>query len=467
MICHRPLGKQHAKEEAKIDHLGDFLAQTFTGKFYYTIRELSNRCAEIWALLSLQTEVYLDLGSPWDIPQAGYDHAWDAHGGDTWLHQHVIRNYTDCWQNRLANGEMDGSMCDIGTSRWFNYYLEGLYWSVRNAPHIEGVYYDGINFDRKSMRRIRKTIEAAAKEAGLSVPLLDFHTGQVAANPSAVSYLSHFPYADSAWNGEGFGPNFASGPTGWLVGFSSFIFGIASDRLDYGTSKNNDYKGMLYGAYHRNNALSYSLWKLWDAVEIEKMTMIGWWEDDAAVTATSTLIPPPAPAPPPVPSPPSAWKRYPHMVFGADCPNVTPCLCRLPTVNDGHLCKCSLCCPAGGHSILNVTLAQCEAGCLGQAVVTNHKSGVSCTGINYSPSSMGCVYRGGPPKTMPATPNAQNDAYTYTGPPITGGVRGGGSGAGKEVVPVSTIASGCADERKADPAAAGSGGGDPSSESAL
>jgi hypothetical protein len=124
-------------------------------KFYYTIRELSNRVAELWALLSLQGEIYLDLpNSPWTVPQKGYNHEWDAHGGDVWLHQHVAEGYTPCWQNPLANGDMDGAMCDIGTSRWFNYYLEGLYWSVRHSPHIEGVYYDGINFDRKSMSRL-------------------------------------------------------------------------------------------------------------------------------------------------------------------------------------------------------------------------------------------------------------------------------------------------------------------------
>ena len=83
--------------------------------------QLSNRVAEIWALLSLQGEVYLDLpDSPWTVPQKGYAHDWDTHGGDVWLHQHVAEKYTPCWQNPLANGDMDGAMCDIGTSRWFN-----------------------------------------------------------------------------------------------------------------------------------------------------------------------------------------------------------------------------------------------------------------------------------------------------------------------------------------------------------
>ena len=36
------------------------------------------------------------------------------------------------------------------------------------------------------------------------MPLIDLHTGEDTTSPSPLSYLSHFPYADSAWNGEGF-----------------------------------------------------------------------------------------------------------------------------------------------------------------------------------------------------------------------------------------------------------------------
>ena len=104
------------------DYVNEARSLGIRTKFYYTIRELSNRAAELYALLSLPGKTFMDLpDSPWTIPQTGYNHDWDAHGGDVWLHQHVAENYTACWQNYLANGEMDGAMCDIGTSRWFNY----------------------------------------------------------------------------------------------------------------------------------------------------------------------------------------------------------------------------------------------------------------------------------------------------------------------------------------------------------
>eukprot|EP00729_Bicosta_minor_P007480 gene7480-20521_t len=69
-------------------------------KFYYTIRELSNHVAELFALKALQGEV-LTSGDPYTIPQVGYNHAWDAHGGGA----------------------------------WFNYYLEGAFWSISQDPH--------------------------------------------------------------------------------------------------------------------------------------------------------------------------------------------------------------------------------------------------------------------------------------------------------------------------------------------
>ena len=96
---------------------------------------------------------------PYTIAQKGYCQAWDCHGGDHWLHQHVRQEYMACWQQALADGSVDAAVCDIGTGRWFNYYAEGVSRSTQKAPHMDGIYYDGINFDRRSMRRIRKILD--------------------------------------------------------------------------------------------------------------------------------------------------------------------------------------------------------------------------------------------------------------------------------------------------------------------
>jgi hypothetical protein len=103
---------------------------------------LSAHAAEIFPLMSLQGEVIIDT-NPDDVPQPGYSHDWDAHGGAAWLHQHLVRNYSGCWQQALPNGEIDPSVCNLGSSRFVNYYVEGLAYAMTNAPHIGGVYYDG------------------------------------------------------------------------------------------------------------------------------------------------------------------------------------------------------------------------------------------------------------------------------------------------------------------------------------
>ena len=121
-------------------------------RFYYTIRELTNHAVELFALKALQGEIILDE-DPYTIPQAGYCHAWDCHGGSAWLHQHVMNNYVYCWQQGLANGEIDGAVCDIGTSRWFNYYLEGLRRSVENPPHMDGIYVSCLTFSTSPVLR--------------------------------------------------------------------------------------------------------------------------------------------------------------------------------------------------------------------------------------------------------------------------------------------------------------------------
>lgn len=251
-------------------------------KFYYTIRELSNHVAELFPLLTLRGEVIIDT-DPYNIPQPGYCHDWDCHGGEAFLQEHIITNYSACWQQVLSNGEWDAAMCDIGTSRWFNYYVEGAYWSVSQPPYIGGIYYDGINFDRLSMRRLRKVINEAAQSVSAAIPLLDVHTGHAKARPPAIGYLSHFPYVDSVWNGEGF--NWGGTWAYYLIEISSLLHGLSGDRLG---GKGLDHRGMLFGMTQRNSKQATALWSVWDKYHISDSTMIGFWEDDAPATLHHT-----------------------------------------------------------------------------------------------------------------------------------------------------------------------------------
>ena len=103
-------------------------------KFYYTVRELSNHCAEIWALRQLGSEVF-------DRPDCA-----GSCGGSAWLQEQLVDGYTPAWFDQLQkpNGA-DAAIAQSGTAgRWLNYYIEGLRESVENSPHINGIYYDGI-----------------------------------------------------------------------------------------------------------------------------------------------------------------------------------------------------------------------------------------------------------------------------------------------------------------------------------
>ena len=55
-----------------------------------------------------------------------------------WLQEHVRSNYSASWHERLADGEVDTSVhTPAFTTRWDNYWIEGILWLVRNLD-IDG-----------------------------------------------------------------------------------------------------------------------------------------------------------------------------------------------------------------------------------------------------------------------------------------------------------------------------------------
>lgn len=144
---------------------------------------------------------------------------------------------------------------------------------------MNGIYYDGIAFDRVSMRRIGKA-NLAASAGGFTAPQFDLHTGHTSA-PPFCSYAYVYPYVQKGWNGEGF--DFGSPPEYWLVEVSLFAHGLAADRLG-GSSNATDFRGMLFASTQRNYATSPALWAFWDDVSIQDTALIGWWDADSPVS---------------------------------------------------------------------------------------------------------------------------------------------------------------------------------------
>jgi len=232
-------------------------------KVYYTVRELSNYTREIFALRSLGHEVFTGGGG----------------AGDAWLQEHLVSDYAAAWHQPYANGEVDAAIVTQGLSRWHNYYLEGLGWLIRNVG-IDGLYLDGIGYNREVMKRVRKVMDRS--RAGC---LIDFHSGNsydynnAQASPACL-YMEHFPYIDSLWFGEMY--DYDLPPDYWLVEISGIPFGLYGEMLQNG---GNPWRGMLYGMTNRLHWQGdpRAIWRLWDEFGIAEARMVGYWEPDCPV----------------------------------------------------------------------------------------------------------------------------------------------------------------------------------------
>lgn len=236
-------------------------------KIYYTVRELTNHAPEIFALDSLDGEVI----------------AKGPGGGPSWLQEHFPDHYIPGW---YVPELKDAALVTTGSSRWLNFYVEGMRWLVENE-HIDGLYLDDIAFDRATMERIRKVLLN-----GNPGGLIDVHSANQF-NPrdgfasSANLYLEQFPFIDRLWFGEYFDYN--SSPDYWLVEMSGIPFGLMGEMLQGG---GNPWRGMLYGMTARApwSGNPQPLWKFWDKYGIESTQMIGYWAHSSPVSTGSKKI---------------------------------------------------------------------------------------------------------------------------------------------------------------------------------
>ena len=272
--------------------LSNYIAQAHARdikvKIYYTIRELSNYAAEFWALRSLGNEVFLDgpgfkLADQFVTKPPSAD---KPKTGGAWLCEHAISGYVPAWHTPLGNGHYDASIATTGLSRWHNYYLEGLGWLIRNVG-VDGLYLDGVGYDREILKRVRKVMQQARPGC-----LIDFHSGnnfhpEYGLNNCANQYIELFPCLDSLWLGEGFDYN--ESPDYWLVEIAGIPYGLFSEMLQGG---GNPWRGMLYGM---SNRLGWGgdprpLWKAWDDFQIQDARMLGYWDAANPVKTGETNI---------------------------------------------------------------------------------------------------------------------------------------------------------------------------------
>ena len=166
-------------------------------KLYYTIRELTNYVHEIYALKSLNHEIF--QGGP------GYGLPWHC--------EHLIDDYRPAWYTELPNETSDAALVLSGFSRWINYYLEGLRWMYENYE-LDGIYMDDVSFDRNVMKRMKKISSQYRPDA-----LVDLHSNTWYSVGPMNQYADFFPYVDRLWFGESFKYNEMT-PDEWFVTFS-------------------------------------------------------------------------------------------------------------------------------------------------------------------------------------------------------------------------------------------------------
>lgn len=226
-------------------------------KIYDTVRELSNRAPELFALRSLGHEIF--------TPGPG--------GGYSWLQEHLGGDYIAAW---FVPELKDAAVINSGMSRWHNYYIEGLDWLARNVG-IDGLYLDDVAFDRTTMKRVRKALDRNRPGALIDLHSANQYNVRDGFASSANLYLEHFPFLDRLWFGEYFDYG-GSGPDYWLVELSGVPFGLMGEMLQDG---GNPWRGMVFGMTAR---LPWAgdprpLWKAWDEFGIVGSEMIGWWTD--------------------------------------------------------------------------------------------------------------------------------------------------------------------------------------------
>ena len=237
-------------------------------KIYYTFRELSAHCEELYAFHSLNHE----------IMEGG------AGQGNPWLCEHLIEDYWPAWYTSLDHfwkGDSDPAIQLKGNSRYINYFLEGLKW-VEEHYGIDGLYMDDVSCDRITVKRIRKILEATHEN-----PLIDLHSNTWYSVGPANQYVEFFPYVDRLWFGESFKYDEMS-PDQWLVTFSGIPFGVMSEMLQDG---GNRFLGMVYGTTARhswtdagNEKSPVPMWKFWDSFGIKDARMLGYWDPECPVS---------------------------------------------------------------------------------------------------------------------------------------------------------------------------------------
>tara|TARA_R110000868_G_scaffold156599_1_gene383544 strand:- start:26457 stop:29465 length:3009 start_codon:yes stop_codon:yes gene_type:complete len=239
-------------------------------KIYNTVREVSNKAYETFALRSLGHEIY--------SPGKG--------GGFSWLQEHLGDDYIAAW---FVPEIKDAAIVNSGMNRWHNYYVEGMNWLTQNIG-IDGIYLDDVAFDRITMKRIKRVLTQDGHPGIIDLHSANQYNKSDGFNNSANLYMEHFPYINKLWFGEYFDYE-KNNPDFFLTEVSGIPYGLMGEMLQGG---GNPWRGMVYGMTNRmpwsDNADPRPIWKLWDTFGIKGSEMIGYWSENCPVKTNNEKV---------------------------------------------------------------------------------------------------------------------------------------------------------------------------------
>jgi hypothetical protein len=229
-------------------------------KLYNTIRELTYRAHELFALRSLGDEVMND----------------GEGGGHSWMQEHLEEDYHSAWHAWRVD---DAAMLNKGTSRWTNYYIAGLEWLAENQ-HIDGLYLDDIAFSRATVKRLVTVLHEHRDEVVIDLHSANQFNARDGFINSGMLYMEHFPFISRLWFGEYF--DYDQGPEYWMTEVAGLPFGLMGEMLQDG---GHPYRGLLYGMTARKygNVDPRPVWTMMNDFGISESEMLGYWLDDAPV----------------------------------------------------------------------------------------------------------------------------------------------------------------------------------------
>ena len=277
------------------EDLSDFVEKSHENglrtKLYYTVKEITIRTMEFWAFQSLGDEI---------IPST-YEKGLSFQGSlpyaDDWMNKYIKSDYLTAWRQKVNRGkyhdEMEASVVAAPSSRFNNYFLEGLQWILDNT-NMDGLYFDDVAFDRSIMKRIRKILDR--HHPGCAIDLHSWNyfkdnnvddTSLAGYGNSMNLYIDNFAFIDRIWFGEGFDYDFA--PDHWLIEVSGIPFGMLGEMLQNG---GNVWRGMLYGMSNRSGSSQdpSDLWRFWNDFMMPNAVMLGYWNPACPVKTNNEEI---------------------------------------------------------------------------------------------------------------------------------------------------------------------------------